>query len=394
VALCAGGPASAAELKLDKSQLVLREGGIDRLTITSDGGSKPSDVWSSSNPAVAEVFSNGFVIALRKGQANITVQRSGERPVECAVSVHHEQPAMLDPQKLEQYEDNRVFRVNGRKCVGSELNGQRAFEPDERSNTFSNRVINPDPLKPGAEREWEVMPGTEVFDGAGTRMGTVAPRLKLDARRVPTSKFNFGMSKVLNGRMCLYAFSISIVPDESSRKIVDPKEIEDGAVGTSAWLPLDQVVQKERLIERVGIGKPGLPALPLEDKAFRITGGNPRQYMTEFGEMSIVRDIHAGPVPSHYLKRPSGTVNVVYSVPGFGLGGQGLDSFLVSDDLTFRPATGAKVFVQPTWFPPKHPKAGEVSPMTMTFLYGAIQAKDAEPVYGWVAREAMTPIDK
>ena len=142
------------------------------------------------------------------------------------------------------------------------------------------------------------------------------------------------------------------VPDaEHGQNIVDPAEMKNGALGTSAWLPLDRVVQKEELLERIGLGKVKLPHLPLEEKRYRITGGDAKQYVTEFGEMSIVKDIHAGPVPSHYLKRPSGTVNIIYSVPGFGLGGQGLDSFLVSDNAIFRPAKGARVFAQPTWFP-------------------------------------------
>jgi hypothetical protein len=96
-------------------------------------------------------------------------------------------------------------------------------------------------------------------------------------------------------------------------------------------------------------------------------------------------------VPSHYLRRPSGTINLVYSVPGFGLGGQGLDSFLISDALEFYPVKGAKVFKQPTYFPSKHPQAGKVSPQTMTFLYGAIKSNGSEPVYGWIAKEALAP---
>ena len=74
-----------------------------------------------------------------------------------------------------------------------------------------------------------------------------------------------------------------------------------------------------------------------------ITGGDPKQYVGEFGEMAIVKTVKENnAVPSHYLRRPSGTVNILYSVPGFGLGGQGLDSFLVSDSAIFRPAKGAK----------------------------------------------------
>jgi len=297
--------------------------------------------------------------------------------------------ALIDPATLQQYDDNRVFFVDGRKCVGSELNGQRAADPQERKNTKSNRVLNPNPPTPDEPREWEVLPGTEIYDGAGVLMGTVAPSRKVNGKKIPVSMFNFGMSKVIVGKECLYAFSVPITPSPALTKVVDPGEMKHDVVETSAWLPLDRVVQNDALLERVGLGKVRLPALPLEDIRYRITGGDPKMYTGEFGEMSIVKDIHSGPVPSHYLRRPSGTVNIIYSVPGFGLGGQGLDSFLASDGAIFRPAKGAKVFVQPTYFPPKHPRAGEISPMTMTFLYGAVKVKDCDPVYGWVAKEAL-----
>jgi hypothetical protein len=156
-------------------------------------------------------------------------------------------------------------------------------------------------------------------------------------------------------------------------------------------VPLDSVIDKETLLDRAGVGKVKLPRLPLEKKGLRITGGDPKRYMTDFGEMRIVKDPDGDPVPSHYLHRPSGTVNIIYSVPGFGLGGQGLDSLLVGNNILFHPAKGAKVFVQPTYYPGKHPQRGKVSPMTMTFIYGAAEVEGVEPVYGWVAREALEP---
>jgi hypothetical protein len=112
--------------------------------------------------------------------------------------------------------------------------------------------------------------------------------------------------------------------------------------------------------------------------------------MTESGELAIVKQLD-GPLPSHYLRRPTGTVNLIYSVPGFGLGGQSLDSFLVSDGAIFHQAKGAKVFVQPTYYPKKHPNVGKVSPKKMTFLYGAVDVKGSSPVFGWIAKEALSP---
>lgn len=297
---------------------------------------------------------------------------------------------LVDPATLKQFDDDRVFFVNGRKCVGSELNGQRNDDPDERRFTSGNRVINPHPLRADRPLEWVLRDATPVYDGAGVHMGDVVAKLTLDdGRRVAASKFNFGMSKTIDGKQCIYAFNVSIKPTPEVATIIDSKEIEDGVVGTSAWLPLDQVVDKDELSQRIGLNKPGLPRLPLEEKSYRITGGDPRTYMTESGELSIIANVAFGAVPSHYLRRPSGTVNLLYSVPGFSLGGQGVDAFLVSDRVVFRPAKGARVFVQPTYFPSKHPRAGEKSEKTMTFVYGAVQVEGQDDVYGWIAKEAL-----
>lgn len=378
--------AAWGKVTLDQPALTLEPGAAERLHATG------ADTlhWESSAPQIAQVFQNGFVVGVSAGEAHIKVTSTAAGELaECVVTVKAPQAPVVDPATLKQYPDSRSFTVNGRKCFGSELNGQRAFAPEEKQHTRSNRIINPKPLCPDQPLEWEVQAGTEIYDGAGVLMGTVPARLKVGERTVPVSKFNFGMSKVLHGRVCLYAFSVSLKPAPAIANQVDPADAAAGMTSTSAWLPLDRVVDKEALLELIGLGKPKLPALPLEEKGFRITGGNPKLYFTECGEMSIVRDVASGPVPSHYLRRPSGTVNLIYSVPGFGLGGQGLDSFLVGSDLEFFPAKGAKVFVQPTYFPSKHPQAGKVSPQTMTFLYGAVKVKGQQPVYGWLAKEAL-----
>jgi hypothetical protein len=348
--------------------------------------------WISSNPKIAQVFPGGWVVGIAPGKALLR-SRSEQlnSPAREVIVKQIEQP-IVDPASLKQFPDSRHFTVNGRECYGSELNGRRTTSPEEHANTSSNRIINPSPLRPDRRVDWAVKDGCEIFDGAGVLMGTVAPTLEVDGKKRPVSKFNFGMSKVLHGRLCLYAFSISIKPTPQLARMLDPKELENGTVGTSAWLPLDQVLDPAALLERDGVGKVKLPRLPLEKTRYRITGGNPNHYMTPLGEMSIVKDVKSGPVPSHYLRRPSGTVNIIYSVPGFGLGGQGLDSFLVSDGMIFRPAQGAKVFVQPTYYPAKDRRAGQVSPMTETFLYGAVETKGSEPVYGWVAKEALAPV--
>lgn len=257
------------------------------------------------------------------------------------------------------------------------------------ADTEGNRVINPHPLSDN-NREWELHDGAEVYDGTGVLMGTVVSKRTVNGKKVPVSMFNFGMSKVLHDQICVYAFSVTIEPSPEVLKVVDAPTKKSGNMSTSAWIPLERVVANEELLDRIGLGKVKLPRLPLDPIGYTITGGDPQSYMTESGELAIVKQLD-GPVPSHYLRRPTGTVNLIYSVPGFGLGGQSLDSFLVSDGAVFHQAKGAKVFVQPTYFPKQHPNAGKVSPMKMTFLYGAVDVKGSGTVYGWIAKEALSP---
>lgn len=386
--------APVTEITLDKTSFELQVGNAQQVSVKAGKGG--GDIqWESSAPQIAQVFQNGYVIGLMPGEARVRAHGTGSNSfAECLVRIVPNHPPLQDSATLEQYPDNRKFVAGGRKCFGSELNGQRASDPAEKRFTRSNRVINPTPLRADKPLDWELRPGTEVYDGAGVLMGTVPATLEVGERRLPVSMFNFGASKVLHGRICVYAFSVSITPSPAIAKLVDPKEIKEGRIATSAWLPLDGVVDKERLLERIGLGKAGLPALPLETTGYRVTGGDPQMYFTPNGELSIVRQVEFGAVPSHYLRRPSGTINMVYSVPGFGLGGQGTDSFLVTDELEFHPARGAKVFEQPTYYPPKHPQAGKVSLKTMTFVYGAIEGEGFEPVYGWIAREALAPVSK
>jgi Bacterial Ig-like domain (group 2) len=377
-----------AEMALTHISLDLQVGSTAQLQVSA---AKAGDnQWESSAPQIAQVFRNGFVVGLRPGKTQVrALETASNKSSVCVVTVEPAIQRLVDPATLKQFPDDREFMINGRKCYGSELNGQRASDPDERRFTRANRVINPKPLRADKPLDWELAPGTDVYDGAGVLIGTVPPTLEIGSRHVPVSMFNFGASKVLRDRICVYAFSVSVNPSPEMLKSLGSNERSGGRIITSAWLPLNFVIEKENLLERIGLGKARLPALPLEAKGCRITGGNPQTYETQFGELSIVRQVKSGAVPSHYLRRPSGTINLVYSVPGFGLGGQGVDSFLVGDGLEFFPAREAKVFRQPTYYPPKHPQAGNISPQTMTFIYGAIKCDGSEPVYGWMAKESL-----
>ncbi len=345
--------------------------------------------WTSSDPAVVEVLKNGWIIALKTGSATVRVS-DGAGSQECPILVTNAAVKVREPKSIKEFPDERSFELDGRLCYGSELCGHVLGVP-RKGYLNSNRVINPTPLNAKRNILWEVAPGAEVLDGAGKLLGTVAPIVYKDGKKVPASAFNFGMSKVMNGRLYLYGFTTPVLASEGLRKEVEADELRDGVIHISAWVPLDSIIDKETLVDRFGVGRGKLPALPLEAQRYRVTGGDPKSYVIPEGELAIVKTAN-GPVPSHYLRRPCATINLLYSVPGFGLGGQGLDSFLLSDNLTFRPARGVRTFVQPTYYPLKHAKAKEVAPKTMTFLYGAVEAPGCEPLFCWVAKESLEPM--
>ena len=342
--------------------------------------------FESGDSKVAIVYSNGWVIGLSPGQTAINAGGAS-----CKVRVADSQERMVSAATIQQYPDNRTFKVGQRKCVGTFLNGHMVGNEQEPV-VDRNRVLNPRPLRDDRPLEWELVEGTPVYDGAGVLMGTTGADLKVGERMVTTTKFNYGFSKIINGRVCLYGFNIDIRPGNAAKQLMDASQRKKQIVSTSAWVVVDGVVEKETILDHVGLGKGKLPRLVLDSKRFRITGGDPDAYMTDKGELRIVKDPDGDPVPSHYLRRPTGTVNIIYCVPGFSLGGQSLDSLLVSSGAIFRPARGVRAFAQPTFYPSGHPRAGEKSDKTMTFIYGAVEAKGTETIYGWVAQEAMEPI--
>jgi hypothetical protein len=350
-------------------------------------GSKTT--WASSDEKIVKVYANGMAVALTPGQA---VVRSARPAKDYPITVAPQGSQLVDPATLEQHADNKVFYTpDGRKCVGTVLNGFMLGNDDQKGiegKKDHNRVLDTNPISPANPYLWEVQPHTPVVDGAGTVMGEISAHVGTDKGPVTATKINYGMTKVIKGKFFVYAFSTRINASQTLKELTNAPDLS--ATGTSGWIPLDWVVKKEELLEKVGVGKGKLLALPLEKDKYRITGGDPKEYYLPDGkEVSIIPNVKAGAYPSHYLRRPSGVVNIVFSVPGFSLGGQGLDSLLVSSGASFRRAVGVREFVMPTFYPKDDPREGKIADKTETFWYGAVEVRDSETIYGWVAKEAL-----
>src|SRR5436309_15757071 len=84
-----------AEATLIPSALTLEVGGAAKLQLS--GGNAGKSRWTSSDARVVEVFSNGYVIALRPGSARVDAGGA-----HCDVIVTQPRITVVDPSTLKQ----------------------------------------------------------------------------------------------------------------------------------------------------------------------------------------------------------------------------------------------------------------------------------------------------
>ncbi|TWU27594.1 hypothetical protein [Bythopirellula polymerisocia] len=338
--------------------------------------------WTTTDEKVAQVFADGFTIGISPGQALLELRtgKHGEVVETFEINVGEIANPTIELDTVKQFKDNHRFKTSdGRECYGSELNARQP----QATGTVSNRMVNPNPL-PGAPLEWLVKKESAVVDGTGSLIGYVAPRNEVYGI-IYSSKFNHGMLKIIGDRPHVYGFGTLIKCDDSLDDTLSGQEKR-----VSAWIALEDIIQIDEFVERLDPGTGVLPSLPCYSKRHLITGGNPEDYLTDEGTpLSIVSNVNIGAQPEHYLTRPTGTVNIVYCVPGFGLGGHGVDSFHLSNKPFFRRAIGVRAFTMPTFYPKGHPLEGKMADPTMTFLYGSVEVKNSHKIFGWVAQEAL-----
>jgi hypothetical protein len=109
------------------------------------GGS--GEALGSSEPSVAAVYSNGMIVALQPGEAQV---HSGSEI--SIVRVVSSTESFTPLPHITQFEDHRELDIRGRRCVGTELNGRILGDKQ------GNRVRNPNPPVAKAPLEWEVVP--------------------------------------------------------------------------------------------------------------------------------------------------------------------------------------------------------------------------------------------
>ena len=234
------------------------------------------------------------------------------------------------------------------RCVPS--NNRYNCEPPRTSNRKGPRVIH---SKRTGSINWPVFSNTPLYDGMGTQVAVVTGS---------TVHINYGQRKRLDGQTLVYAWAV--------RTNLGAK---------SGWIPEAQIKNPSLLDRRSPTLRLPNPGHGTYTAIWTITGGNPGS----IANLKVNPRVSSGQNGTDYLVRPGNIVNIVYTVPGFSLGGYSVDTVPVGT--IFRRARGVKEIDIPLYRPNSSTKAH----VNMHFIYGYIN-DGHQRRYGWMAKEAMT----
>ncbi len=238
--------------------------------------------------------------------------------------------------------------VNGDYCKGSPFNCRFRYE--------DSRIATPE----GAE-SWEVRPGASVRDGQGK---------VLFEQTGGSMKFNYGQTRSLAGK----AHALGMATSN----------------GSAGWYPIERIVRETAFRNRVG------------NVDAKDTGGERMAcyeirstYDPGLFEKKVVKDSKsANERAGDYLplSRHNGeaSANLVFSVPGFGLGGATADHFRAGTKfrrISVPTSTGKPSITIPLWV---KNSAGDYlkESGSMRFYYGYIVG-DGVKRFGWMAEDAL-----
>lgn len=242
-----------------------------------------------------------------------------------------------------------VHGVNGDYCVASPFNC--------RFHQGSSRV-----LTAGGDETWGITAGASVRDGNGTALSPeTGSRLT----------FNFGQTRYLAGKAHALALTTSN--------------------GSAGWYPIDHIKGETSFRARMGEVNGKDPGIA-EMACYKIRNSHdPNLELKKVVRDSTATHERAG----DYLPLPRAngvrSANLVFSVPGFGLGGATTDHFVAGTKFqrvqvpTFE---GPPSITIPLWVKASNghytKQSGE-----LRFFYGYIKASDGAKRWGWMAEDAL-----
>jgi hypothetical protein len=245
-----------------------------------------------------------------------------------------------------------VGGVNGTECTASPFNC--------KFHAGSSRVVTG-----GGDDSWGIQPGASVRDGNGDVLATeTGSRLT----------FNFGQTRALAGK----AHALALTTSNSS----------------AGWYPIDHILGETSFRARVGevnARDPGRGTMA----CYQVRDSHDPGIELK----KVVFDSRVGPSgherAGDYLPlvRANGrrSVNLIFSVPGFGLGGATTDHFPAGtrfQRVEVPTDSGRPSITIPLWI---QDSAGRYRTQsgTMLFMYGHVRAADGTRRFGWMAQDAL-----
>lgn len=245
--------------------------------------------------------------------------------------------------------------TNGGACYESPYNCKLRVEG-------GNRIAHTD-----GTLDWGVNVNVPVLDGNGDVMGL---------QKSDSLKFNYGQERSFGGKTYVFALTTSN--------------------HSAGWFPLASVKSSDVLASRVGDARAHRSGLA-KMACYKVKDGSDPDLEVK----KVVYNTDATPGPSgeaagDYLPklRENGkrSINLIYNVPGSGLGGPAIDHFPVGTKFqrldvptdSGRPSLDVKLWLQDSNGDFKKP-AG-----TMKFVYGYVASKTGEVRVGWMAYDALT----
>lgn len=242
--------------------------------------------------------------------------------------------------------DDEIVEANeaelNKGCVKSNFNctlPDHAYDNVDRNRFFTQT----------GKIKWSVAANTVAVDGRGEPLGRVISQIEI----------NYGQRKKINGVNHVYGFRMTLA----------------GGVPASAFVPESAVTGDTARMPTVVHGNPGRG----DGAKYRITGGNPNKYKDKQGrDLKISKDGTGNLEANDYLVRPQGSVHMLYSVPGFQIGGLATDTIRADRNVEFVRTKNVGSISVPTFS-----VSGTPGP-DMKFVYGRVGQR-----WGWIALDAL-----
>jgi hypothetical protein len=207
---------------------------------------------------------------------------------------------------------------------------------------------------------WGIVDGAEIRDGNGTAMYPESGAKRL--------MFNYGQKRTLAGVPHALAVSTSNA--------------------SAGWYPIDHIPGASSFDEQVGdVAAKGAGLAEMACYEIR-NAADETLAAHKVVKGSTETNERAGDYLPLVRANGKRSANLVFSVPGFALGGATTDHFPAGTKFrrlevpTFSPLPSIKI---PLW----NEKSPDEQIGTMRFLYGRIRAADGTDRYGWMAQDAL-----